>query len=336
MLAPPFRAPHHGASAAAIVGGGAVRDRGRRASRIAGAAPRRAAGVLAILARVAPSAARGRRRLGRPRRRARALSGSLPARRDDEPLPVRRARRSRRPTAVQPAAIAAYRRRFARAARSLRPGRRDAKARAEELAAPPGEASAAVRRGSWLRANGRVRREPRRTGLPRVARPCCRRIPLSGRGRARVARVARTVAALAGAELCYRARRRGALVLSSELPGDMSYRRSGGDARYPPLLARDPRSARTALRSEVSPPDLLARPASQSSARGPARPTALGRPDARPGARRRPGSSSSAAWPGHRRRSTSRRARRGGSTVAVLGCGIDATTRRHSASSPAG
>jgi magnesium chelatase family protein len=73
--------------------------------------------------------------------------------------------------------------------------------RAADLAAPPGEPSEAVL-GRVLPARARLReRVPRRTpeadGLLTQA---VERLPLSGRGRARVARVAATVAALGGAE----------------------------------------------------------------------------------------------------------------------------------------
>ena len=73
--------------------------------------------------------------------------------------------------------------------------------RAVELAAPPGEASAAVRERVV------AARERLRLSLPRRTAPASElltnaveRLPLSGRGRVRVARVARTIAALAAAD----------------------------------------------------------------------------------------------------------------------------------------
>jgi magnesium chelatase family protein len=73
--------------------------------------------------------------------------------------------------------------------------------RAEELAAGPAEASAPVRdrvrAGRKLLASAELRRTPEADELLSRA---VERLPLSGRGRARVARVARTAAALAGAD----------------------------------------------------------------------------------------------------------------------------------------
>jgi magnesium chelatase family protein len=73
--------------------------------------------------------------------------------------------------------------------------------RAAELAAPPGERSADVRE-RVLAARERLRRgAPRRTeAASRLLSSAVERLPLSGRGRMRVARVARTIAALAGAD----------------------------------------------------------------------------------------------------------------------------------------
>ena len=75
------------------------------------------------------------------------------------------------------------------------------RARASELAAPPGEPSAAVReRVEAARASLRERRLRRTTAADELLDRAVERLPLSGRGRARVARVARTVAALAGSD----------------------------------------------------------------------------------------------------------------------------------------
>jgi magnesium chelatase family protein len=71
--------------------------------------------------------------------------------------------------------------------------------RAAELAAPPGEASEAVR---FRVGAGRVRLEARRADWTKEATElldrAVERLPLSGRGRARAKRVAETIAALAG------------------------------------------------------------------------------------------------------------------------------------------
>ena len=75
------------------------------------------------------------------------------------------------------------------------------RARAVELAGTGGEESAAVRErvvaGREALANGRLERTAKADELLSRA---VERLPLSGRGRARVARVGRTIAALAGAE----------------------------------------------------------------------------------------------------------------------------------------
>jgi magnesium chelatase family protein len=73
--------------------------------------------------------------------------------------------------------------------------------RALELAAPPGEASADVR-ARVVEARERLRVSlPRRTATAsELLTSAVERLPLSGRGRVRVARVARTIAALAAAE----------------------------------------------------------------------------------------------------------------------------------------
>jgi magnesium chelatase family protein len=73
--------------------------------------------------------------------------------------------------------------------------------RAVELAAGPSEASAAVRdRVAGARELLRERPLRRTRAADELLSRAVDRLPLSGRGRARVARVARTTAALAGAD----------------------------------------------------------------------------------------------------------------------------------------
>jgi magnesium chelatase family protein len=73
--------------------------------------------------------------------------------------------------------------------------------RAAELDAPPGEGSAAARE-RVVAARERLHSAlPRRTPeASELLSSAVERLPLSGRGRVRVARVARTIAALAGAD----------------------------------------------------------------------------------------------------------------------------------------
>jgi magnesium chelatase family protein len=73
--------------------------------------------------------------------------------------------------------------------------------RARELASTPGEPSAPVRE-RVLAARSRLadRAPPRSAAADQLLTRAVDRLPLSGRGRARVARVAATVAALAGAD----------------------------------------------------------------------------------------------------------------------------------------
>jgi len=73
--------------------------------------------------------------------------------------------------------------------------------RADELAAGPSEASAVVRERVVAARDRLAHGAPRRTrAADELLARAVERVPLSGRGRARVARVARTIAALAGAD----------------------------------------------------------------------------------------------------------------------------------------
>ncbi len=73
--------------------------------------------------------------------------------------------------------------------------------RGQELAGPPSEASAPVReRVARARERLSERRPPLTDASQDLLTKAVERLPLSGRGRARVARVAATVAALAGAD----------------------------------------------------------------------------------------------------------------------------------------
>ena len=121
--------------------------------------------------------------------------------------------------------------------------------RAEELAAGPSEPSAPVRERV---ATGRARLDGaplRRTAAAdELLGRAVERLPLSGRGRARVARVARTVAALAGAEASApRARGRGARVPLAEGAGGVNELALASFAAASDAhLVGEPRSARFA------------------------------------------------------------------------------------------
>jgi magnesium chelatase family protein len=199
--APPFRAPHHSASAAAVVGGGASPRPGEvslahRGVLLLDELPEFPRSVLEALRQPLEDGYVSVARVGG--------HAAFPARfrlvgtmnlcpcggRGDPALAC----------SCAPARLSAYRERVSRALLDRfdlvvampRP-------RATELAAPPGEPSEAVRarvgagRAHLLSATLR-RSAPASELLDRAVD----RLPLSGRGRARVARVARTVAALAG------------------------------------------------------------------------------------------------------------------------------------------
>ena len=203
LQTPPFRAPHHTASTAAVVGGGAAPRPGEATLAHHGVLlldelPEFPRAILEALRQPLEDGTIAIARVG-----GRAL---LPARfqlvgtmnlcpcggRGDAALEC----------TCSPLQLDRYRDRLSRALLDRfdlvvalpRP-------RALELAAPPGEASAAVQ--------GRVVAARRLLGaapLPasreaqELLSRAVERLPLSGRGRARVARVARTIAALAGAD----------------------------------------------------------------------------------------------------------------------------------------
>ncbi len=91
----PFRAPHHSASMAALVGGGSRPEAGRGVAGASGrAVSRRVAGILATGARQAAPAAGDRRDRDRARQSSDRLSVADPAGGGDESVPLRRRARA--------------------------------------------------------------------------------------------------------------------------------------------------------------------------------------------------------------------------------------------------
>jgi len=201
ITAPPFRSPHHGASAAAIIGGGAVPRPGEvslahRGVLLLDELPEFPRSVLEALRQpledgVVSVARVGGRALFPASFRLVATMNLCPCGGRGDP---------RLQCSCPPARITAYREKVSRALLDRfdlvvampRP-------RAEELAAGPSEASAAVRSRVTDGALTLRSELPRRTtAASELLDHAVERLPLTGRGRARVARVARTVAALAG------------------------------------------------------------------------------------------------------------------------------------------
>ena len=376
---PPFRAPHHSASRAG--------DRRRRRD---GPRPGEASlahhGVLFLdelpeFARPALEALRqpledgvvivARVRVGR----------SFPARFQlvggDEPLPVRRTRRSGGRVRVHAASGShRYREKLSRALLD----RFDLTLDGAACRAPPSSPGrpARLRAGARARVVAARRAPARRAASRSPTRPqqlltrAVERLPLSGRGRARVARVATTIAALAGGRRgAPGAPRRGALLPLAAGADRMSelavaaFAAETGDARArraarPPLRRRSgARSTRPRYRRRLTAARLsLARPRRSSRSRrgcgaihdpppglfvrgaGAARllggrrgrdrrrPRVLAYGVERRARARRASSPPRASWSSRGSRAASTRRRiaarsRRGTTVAVLGCGID-------------
>ena len=264
---PPFRAPHHGASSVALVGGGSATMRpgeiSRRAQR--GAVPRRAGRVRPdVLDALRQPLEEGVVRVARAV--ARSRSRRVPAGRGDEPVPVRR-RRPARWVSVQRCAPGALPAPAVRpAARSLRPARRghapsvsdlmgtDRTSRRRRCASacwrcargPPSGASRPTPPSPPTDSMTSRRSHPDAADLLADALKSGR---LSARGLHRVRRVARTVADLQRGTRARRRRPPPHVAIALSLPR----RRRRRDARRLGPSPHDARRAR-ALRPRTRPP----------------------------------------------------------------------------------
>jgi magnesium chelatase family protein len=202
ISAPPFRAPHHGASAPAIVGGGSSPRPGEASLAHRGVLmldemPEFPRSVLESLRQpledgVVAVARVGGHALFPARFQLVGTMNLCPCGGRGEPAVE---------CGCSPQRLQAYRERLSRALLDRfdlavampRP-------RAAELAAPEGEASPAVRERVVAARERLAPGGPMRTeAASELLSSAVDRLPLSGRGRARVARVARTIAALGGA-----------------------------------------------------------------------------------------------------------------------------------------
>jgi magnesium chelatase family protein len=201
LVTPPFRSPHHGASAAAVVGGGINPRPGEvslahRGVLLLDELPEFPRSVLETLRQpledgyVSVARVGGRATFPARFRLIGTMNLCPCGGRGDAALAC----------TCAPARLSAYRERLSRALLDRfdlvvampRP-------RAAELAAPPGEPSAPVRERVASAQSALRQAQPRRTAAAsELLDRAVDRLPLSGRGRARVGRVARTVAALAG------------------------------------------------------------------------------------------------------------------------------------------
>jgi len=203
ITVPPFRAPHHGASAPAVVGGGTGPCPGEvslahRGVLLLDELPEFPRSVLEALRQpledgVVAIARVGGHAIFPARFQLVGTMNMCPCGARGDPA-VECACTSQRLAAYREKLSRALLDRFDLAVAMPRP-------RAAELAAPPGEASAAVReRVEDARARLRVVLPRRTESASELLSSAVDRLPLSGRGRVRVARVARTIAALARAD----------------------------------------------------------------------------------------------------------------------------------------